>query len=89
MDVLDRASPSGNLGTNLEELHTPKSISKKPEGDGGDRKKKFEFDRVLCENEAWQEVNIVFPKTFEKKISVYWENHRNTRHLGSNAVQFS
>ncbi len=52
MDVLDRASPSGNLGTNLEELHTLKSISKKPKGDGGNRKKKFEFDKVLCENKA-------------------------------------
>jgi hypothetical protein len=52
MDVLDRALPSGNLGINLKELHTPKSISKKPKGDGGNRKKKFEFDRVLCENKA-------------------------------------
>jgi hypothetical protein len=51
-DALDKALPSINLGTNPEELHTPKSTSKKLEGDGGDRKKKFELDRVLCKNEA-------------------------------------
>jgi len=86
MDVLDRALPSGNLGTNLKELHTPKSISKKPKGNGGNRKKKFEFDRVLCENKAWQEANIVFPRTFETKINVCWENHKSTGYLASIAV---
>jgi hypothetical protein len=49
--VSNRASPSGNLGTNLE-LHTPKSIPKKPKGDGGDMKKKLELDKVIYKNEA-------------------------------------
>jgi hypothetical protein len=50
MDVSDRALPSRNLGTNPKELHTPKSIPKKPRGNGGYRKKKLELDIVLCEN---------------------------------------
>jgi hypothetical protein len=53
IDVLDRASPLGNVGTNLEELHTPKSTPKNPKGDDGDIKKKLEFNKVLCKNEAW------------------------------------
>ncbi len=53
MDVLDRTSPSRNLGTNPKELHTPKSTPKKPKGDGGDMKKKLKLDRVLYDNEAW------------------------------------
>jgi hypothetical protein len=60
MDVSDKTSPSRNLGTNPKELHTPKSAPKKPKGDGGDRKKKLELDKVLCDNEAWRKVDIVF-----------------------------
>jgi hypothetical protein len=52
--------PLRNLGTNIEELHTPTSIPKKLEGDGGDRMKKIEGDKVLYNNEAWREVDIVF-----------------------------
>jgi hypothetical protein len=52
MDVSDRALPSRNLDTNPKELHTPKSTPKKPRGDGGDKKKKLELERVLCDNEA-------------------------------------
>jgi len=55
-----RHSPSKNLGTNPKKLHTPKSNPKKPRGDGGDKKKKLELDRVFCENEAWRTVDIVF-----------------------------
>jgi hypothetical protein len=53
MNISDRASPLRNLGTNPKELHTPKSTPRKPEGDGGDMKKKLELDKVLCENKAW------------------------------------
>jgi hypothetical protein len=60
MNILDRASPSGNLGTNPKELHTPKSTLKKLEGDDGDMKKKLKLDRVLCKNKVWQEANIMF-----------------------------
>jgi hypothetical protein len=52
MDVLNRALPSRNLGTNPKELHTPTSIPKKIKKDGGDKKKKLEFNNVLFENEA-------------------------------------
>ncbi len=52
MDILDRASPLKNMGTNPEELHTPTSTPKKTKGDGGDKKKKLELDKVLCENKA-------------------------------------
>jgi len=52
IDVLDRASPSRYMSINLEKLHTPKSIPKKLEGDGGDKKKKLELDKVFYENEA-------------------------------------
>jgi hypothetical protein len=52
-NVLNKTSPSRNLGTNPEELHTPKSTPKKPRKDGGDKKKKLKLDMVLCENEAW------------------------------------
>ncbi len=52
MDVSNRTSPLGNLDTNPEELHTPKSTPKTPKGDGADMKKKLEFDRVLYKNEA-------------------------------------
>jgi len=48
-DVSNKASPTRNLGTNLKELHTPKSTTKKLEGDNGDRKKKLQFDRVFYE----------------------------------------
>jgi len=44
---LNRASPLRNLGINLKELHTPTLTPKKPKGDGGDKKKKLKFDRVL------------------------------------------
>jgi hypothetical protein len=57
---LNKTLPLGNLGINPKELHTPKSTPKKPEGDGGDMKKKLELDKVLYENKAWQEANIVF-----------------------------
>jgi hypothetical protein len=60
MNVLDRASPSRNLGTNPKELHTPKSSPKKLEGDDGDMKKKLELDRVLYENKVWQEADTMF-----------------------------
>lgn len=50
---LDRALLSGNVGTNIEGLHTPTSIPKKPKGDDGNRKKKLELDKVLYENKAW------------------------------------
>jgi hypothetical protein len=50
--------PSNNLDTNPKELYAPKSTPKKL-GDGGD-KKKIDLDMVLCENKAWQKVNIVF-----------------------------
>jgi hypothetical protein len=50
--VSNRALPLGNLGTNPKELHTPKSTPKKLEGDGGDKKKKSELNRVFCKNEA-------------------------------------
>jgi hypothetical protein len=52
MNVLDKTSPSGNLDTNLEKLHTPKSTPKKPKRNGGDRKKKLELDKVLCKNKV-------------------------------------
>jgi hypothetical protein len=48
------------LGTNPKELHTPTSIPKKPKGDNRDMKKKLKLDKVLCENEAWQDIDIVF-----------------------------
>jgi hypothetical protein len=57
---LNRASSSKNLGTNLKELHNSTSTPKKPEGDNGNKKKKLKLNRVLCENEAWQEADIVF-----------------------------
>ncbi len=55
------------MGTNLKELHTPKSTPKKPEGDGGDMKKKLEFNMVLYENKAWQEANIMFWELSKQK----------------------
>jgi len=58
--VSNRTSPLRNLGTNKEELHTSTSIPKKLEGDGGDMNKKIEGDKVLYNNEAWREVDIVF-----------------------------
>jgi len=39
------------LGTNTKELHTPTSTPIKTKGDGGDRKKKLELDKVLYEIE--------------------------------------
>jgi hypothetical protein len=60
MDISDRALPSRNLDTNLEELHTPKSTPKKPKRDGGDKKKKLKLDKVLYKNKVWQEADIVF-----------------------------
>jgi hypothetical protein len=51
-NILDKASPSRNLGTNPKELHTPKSTPKKLEGDDGDRKKKLKLDKLLCDNKA-------------------------------------
>jgi hypothetical protein len=53
MNISNKTSPSRNLGTNPRELHTPKSTTKKPKGDSGDRKKKLELDMVFCENKAW------------------------------------
>jgi hypothetical protein len=38
-NVLDRASPSRNLGTNLKELHIPKSTPKKPKETMGTRRR--------------------------------------------------
>jgi hypothetical protein len=84
-NVLDRTLPSRNLSTNLENVHTPKSTSKKPKGDNGDRKKKFALDRVLCENEAWQEADII-SRTLEMKTNVCWENCKNTGHLASTTM---
>ncbi len=52
MDVSNKALPSRNLGTNPKELHTPTSTPRKTKGDGGDKKKKLEFDNVLCKKEA-------------------------------------
>jgi hypothetical protein len=52
MNISNKASPSNNLGTNLEELHAPTLTPKKPEGDGGDKKKKLEFDKVFYNNKA-------------------------------------
>jgi hypothetical protein len=52
MDILNRTSPSGNLGTNPHELHTPTSNPKKPKGDDGDKKKKLKHDKVFCEDEV-------------------------------------
>jgi hypothetical protein len=60
MNILDRASPSRNLGINPKELHTPKSTPKKLEGDDGDMKKKLELDRVFCETKVWQEADTMF-----------------------------
>jgi hypothetical protein len=65
---LDRALPLGNLGTNPKELHTPKSTPKKPKGDSGDMKKKLKVDKVLYENKAWQEANIVFQELSKWKL---------------------
>jgi hypothetical protein len=44
--------PLENLGIHPKELHNPKSIPKKPEGDDGDKKNKLELDKMLCENKA-------------------------------------
>jgi hypothetical protein len=52
MDVLNRALPLKIIGTNPKELHTPTSTPKKLKRDGGDMKKKLEFNNVLFENEA-------------------------------------
>jgi hypothetical protein len=41
MNISNRVSQSRNLGTNLEDLHTPTIIPKKPKRDGGDKKKKL------------------------------------------------
>jgi hypothetical protein len=60
MDILNRTSPSGNLGTNPHELHTPTSSPKKPKGDDGDRKNKLKHDKVFCEDEVEQEVDTMF-----------------------------
>ncbi len=60
MDVLDRASPSGNLGTNPKELHTPKSTTKKFKKGNGDKKKKLKLNKVLCKNKAYLEADTVF-----------------------------
>ncbi len=87
MDVLDRASPSGNLGT--KKLHTPTSPPKKPKGDGGDKKNKLEFDRGFYKNEAWWKVDIVFWELSKQKLVFYWENHKNTEHLASTTMQSS
>ncbi len=51
MDVSNKALPSRNLGTDLEELYTPTSTPKKLERDSGDRKKKLKLDKVLYKNE--------------------------------------
>jgi hypothetical protein len=72
IDVSNKTSPSGNMGTNLEELHTPKSTPKKL-GDGGDKKKKLDLDNVFCENEASQEVDIMFWE-FSKRKSILLGN---------------
>jgi hypothetical protein len=71
----DKASPLGNRGTNPKELHTLILIPKKPKGDGGDRKKKLELDKVFYENKAWRYKVL---GTFEMNTNVYYENRRNT-----------
>jgi hypothetical protein len=60
MDILNRASPLGNLDTNPKELHNPKSTPKKPTRNGGDVKNKLKLDVVLYKNEAWQDIDIMF-----------------------------
>ncbi len=39
MEVLDKALPSKNLGTNIEKLHTPTSTPKKLEENDVDKNK--------------------------------------------------
>ncbi len=56
-----------NLDTNPKELHAPKPTPKKPKGDSGDKKKKLKIDKVLCENKAWWEADIVFQKLSKQK----------------------
>jgi hypothetical protein len=68
MDVLDRALPLGNLDINPKELHTPKSTPKNPKGDGGDMKKKLKLNLVFCENEAWQNDDIMFQELLKWKL---------------------
>ncbi len=77
--------PLGNLGTNLKELHTPKSTLKKPKWDGGDKKEKLELDKVLYENKVQQEANSVLG-TLKTETIVCWENRRKTGHLASIAM---
>ncbi len=89
MNVLDRALPLGNLGTNPKELHTPTSTPKKLEGNGGDKKKKLKFDRGFYDNEAWREVDIVFRELLKQKLILCWEDHKNTKHLASTTMQSS
>jgi hypothetical protein len=67
MDISDKALPLRNSSINPKELHTPKSIPKKQTGDGGDKKKKLELDMVLCKNEAWQKVDIMFQELLKWK----------------------
>jgi hypothetical protein len=60
IEDLDRALLSRNVGTNIEELHTPTSTPKKSKGNDGNRKKKLELHKVLYKNKAWRKIDIVF-----------------------------
>jgi hypothetical protein len=59
--------PLGNLGINPKELYTPKSTPKKTKRRQWGHEEELEFDRVLCENEAWQKANTVFQKLSKRK----------------------
>jgi hypothetical protein len=63
MEVLDKALPSKNLGTNIEKLHTPTSTPKKLKGNSGDKKKKLELDKVLYENKPSEKLILCFKKS--------------------------
>jgi hypothetical protein len=51
IEALDKFLLSRNLGTNIEELHTPTLITKNPKKNSGDRKKNFY--KVFYKNEVW------------------------------------
>ncbi len=51
IEALDDFLLSRNLGTNIEELHTPTLITKNPKKNSGDRKKNFY--KVFYKNEVW------------------------------------
>jgi hypothetical protein len=41
------------LGTKKQELHTPTLTPKKLKKDNGDKKKKLELDKMICDNANW------------------------------------